>query len=278
MRATRLWETGARQEGTEDEGEPSENDLEEGGTVVNGWLHVPSSFSAEVMAHAGYDSLTIDMQHGPVDYGSLVPMLQAISTTDTVPVVRVPWNDPGLIMRVLDAGCYAVICPMVNTREEAEAFVGACRYPPAGYRSYGPYRATLYGGEDYTDHADETVVTMAMIETREALDNLDEILGVEGLDAVFVGPSDLGQSLGYGPGTDRDEPEVVEAIDRVLAAARDRGLVAGIFTGSTEYASRMVEKGFRFVNVSTDVRLMAGAAAERHSRPSRASKGIMGQV
>ena len=234
----------------------------EGGTVVNGWLHVPSSFSAEVMAHAGLDSLTIDMQHGPVDYGSLVPMLQAISTTDTVPVVRVPWHDPGLIMQVLDAGCYAVICPMISTREQAEAFVGACRYPPAGYRSYGPYRASLYGGEDYTEHADETIVTIAMMETREALDNLDEILGVTGLDAVLVGPSDLGQSLGYGPGVDREEPEVVEAMDRVLAATTERGLAAGIFTGSTGYASRMVEKGFRFVNVSTDARLMAGAAAE----------------
>jgi 4-hydroxy-2-oxoheptanedioate aldolase len=232
-----------------------------GGTVVNGWLHVPSSFSAEVMAHAGWDSLTIDMQHGPVDYGSLVTMLQAVSTTDTVPAVRVPWNDPGLIMRVLDAGCYAVICPMINTREEAEVFVGACRYPPTGYRSYGPYRATLYGGKDYAGRADETVVTMAMIETREALENLEEILGVRGLDAVFVGPSDLGQSLGHGPGVDREEPEVVEAIDGVLAAARERGLAAGIFTGSTEYASRMVEKGFQFVNVSTDVGLMAGAAA-----------------
>ena len=234
----------------------------EGGAVVNGWLHVPSPFSAEVMAHAGWDSLTIDMQHGPVDYGSLVPMLQAISTTDTVPVVRVPWKDPGPIMQVLDAGCYAVICPMINTREEAEAFVGACRYPPAGYRSYGPYRAALYGGPDYTDHANETVVTMAMIETREAMENLDEILSVPGLDGVFVGPADLGQSLGHGPAMDRDEPAVVEAIDTVLAAAKEHGLAAGIFTGSPEYASRMVEKGFQFVTVSSDARLMASAAAE----------------
>jgi 4-hydroxy-2-oxoheptanedioate aldolase len=233
---------------------------QEGGTVVNGWLHVPSSFSAEVMAHAGWDSLTIDMQHGPVDYGNLVLMLQAISTTDTVPVVRVPWNDPGLIMRVLDAGCYAVICPMINTPEEAEAFVRACRYPPEGYRSFGPYRATLYGGQDYTDHANETVVTMAMIETQQALENLDEILSVQGLDAAFVGPSDLGQSLGYGSGMDRDEPVLLEAMERVLAAANERGLVCGIFTGSPEYASRMVEKGFRFVTISSDARLMASAA------------------
>jgi 4-hydroxy-2-oxoheptanedioate aldolase len=201
------------------------------------------------------------MQHGPVDYESLVPMLQAISTTDTVPVVRILWNDPGLIMRVLDAGCYAVICPMINTREEAEAFVGACRYPPEGYRSFGPYRATLYGGQDYTEHANETVVTMAMIETQEALDNLEEIIGVHGLDAVFVGPSDLGQNLGHGPGTDREEPELVEAIERVQATARGHGLAAGIFTGSPEYAARMVEKGFRFVTISSDARLMAAAAA-----------------
>jgi 4-hydroxy-2-oxoheptanedioate aldolase len=232
----------------------------EGGTVVNGWLHVPSSFSAEVMAHAGWDSLTIDMQHGPVDYESLVPMLQAISTTDTVPAVRVLWNDPGLIMRVLDAGSYAVICPLINTREDAEAFVGACRYPPEGYRSFGPYRATIYGGQDYAKHANETVVSMAMIETRQALDNLEDILGVEGLDAIFVGPSDLGQSLGHGPGMDRDEPAVVAAFDRVLAAAREHGLPVGIFTGSPEYASRMVEKGFRFVTISSDARLMASAA------------------
>jgi 4-hydroxy-2-oxoheptanedioate aldolase len=188
-------------------------------------------------------------------------MLQAISTTDAVPVVRVPWNDPGLIMRVLDAGCYAVICPMINTREEAEAFVGACRYPPEGYRSNGPYRATIYGGQDYTDHANETVVTMAMIETQQALENLNEILSVQGLDAVFVGPSDLGQSLGHGPGTDRGEPAVVEAIERVLAAARDHSLAAGIFTGSPEYASRMAGNGFQFVTISSDARLMASAAA-----------------
>ena len=148
MRETRLG-TGARQEGTEDEGEPSEGDLER---RRNSRQRVATG--AELLLGRGHgarrmDSLTIDMQHGPVDYGSLMPMLQAISTTETVPVVRVPWNDPGLIMRVLDAGCYAVICPMINTREEAEAFVGACRYPPYGYRSYGPYRATLYGGPDY---------------------------------------------------------------------------------------------------------------------------------
>ena len=233
----------------------------DGGVVLNGWLQVPSSFSAEVMAHAGYDSLTIDLQHGPPDMGSVLPMFQAISTTDAVPFARANWNDPGTIMKLLDAGCYGVICPMIEGRGDAEAFVGACRYPPGGYRSYGPFRANLYGGPDYAAKANETVVTMAMIETREALEDLEGILNVPGLDAVFVGPSDLGQALGHGPGTDREEPEMVEAIGRVVGSAREKGLAAGIFTGSTEYAGRMIEAGFNFVNVSTDTGLMAAAAS-----------------
>ena len=234
----------------------------EGGSVLNGWLHIPSPYAAELMAHAGYDSLTVDLQHGAPDLKDTLAMMQAISTTETVPLVRVPWNDPGLIMRLLDAGSYGVICPIVNTREDAERFVGACRYPPRGYRSFGPYRATLYAGADYAEHADEEILTMAMIETREALENVDDIMSVPGLDAVFVGPADLGQSLGEGPGMDRTEPAVVEAIDAVLEAAVRNGLVAGIFTGSVEYASRMVEKGFRFVTVLSDGRLLAAAAGQ----------------
>ena len=233
----------------------------DGGVVLNGWLHVPSPFSVEVMAHAGYDSLTVDLQHGPPDMGSVVAMFQAISTTDVVPFARANWNDPGTIMKLLDAGCYGVICPMIEGREDADAFVRACRYPPEGYRSYGPFRANLYGGADYAEGANETVVTMAMIETGEALEDLDGILAVPGLDGVFVGPSDLGQALGYGPGMDREEPEMVEAISRIVGSARERGLGAGIFTGSTEYAARMIEAGFNFVNVDSDVRLMANAAS-----------------
>lgn len=234
---------------------------EGGGVALNGWLHVPSSFSAEMMAHAGYDSLTVDLQHGPPEVGDAITMFQAISTTDVVPFARVNWNDPGTIMKLLDAGCYGVICPMIEGRADAEAFVAACRYPPEGYRSYGPFRANLYGGPDYAANANETVVTMAMIETREALEDLDGILAVPGLDGVFVGPSDLGQALGYGPGMDRDEPEVVEATARIVGSAREKGLAAGIFTGSTEYAERVIEDGFNFVNVSTDARLLAGAAS-----------------
>lgn len=214
------------------------------------------------MAHQGWDSLTIDLQHGMVDYQAAIPMLQAISTTDTVPMVRVPWLEPGILMKMLDAGAYGVICPMISTGEEAERLVSACRYPPQGGRSFGPIRATLYGGADYPAHANETVAVFAMIETRQALDNLDEIVAVEGLDAVYIGPSDLASALGYKPGFDRTEPELVEAIDLVLAKAKERGLVAAIHNGSPEYARSMIEKGFRLVTVGSDARFVAAGAAD----------------
>src|SRR6185369_12322396 len=150
-----------------------------GEAVVNGWLSIPSSFSAEVMAHQGFDSLTVDMQHGVVDYQTAVTMLQAISTTPTVPLARVPWLDPGILMKMLDAAVYGVICPMINSAEEARRLVSACRYPPKGMRSFGPIRALLYGGADYPKHANDTILVIAMIETRDALTNLDEILAVD---------------------------------------------------------------------------------------------------
>ncbi|MEP7058603.1 MAG: aldolase/citrate lyase family protein, partial [Caldimonas sp.] len=144
-----------------------------GATALNGWLAIPNGFATETMAHQGWDSLTIDMQHGVVDYQAMVGMLQAISTTPTVPVVRVPWLEPGILMKALDAGAYAVICPMVNTREDAQKLVAWTHYAPRGTRSFGPVRALLYGGADYPQHADQTIVTFAMIETAKALDNLD---------------------------------------------------------------------------------------------------------
>src|SRR5499427_10679272 len=168
-----------------------------GKPVLNSWLGVPSSFSAEVMSHAGWDSLVVDMQHGMIDYSMMVTMLQGISTTDTVPLVRVPWNDPSYIQKALDAGAYGIVCPMINNRAEAEKFVGSCRYAPLGYRSSGPIRAALYGGADYHMKANDIVVALGMIETREAMENLDEIMSTPGLDAIYIGPSDLSISLGY---------------------------------------------------------------------------------
>jgi 4-hydroxy-2-oxoheptanedioate aldolase len=233
-----------------------------GGAAVNGWLAIPNSFSAETMAHQGWDTLTIDLQHGVVDYQAMIPMLQAISTTDTVPVVRVPWLEPGILMKTLDAGAYAVICPMINTREDAQKLVAYTHYAPRGTRSFGPVRALLYGGADYPQHANDTIVTFAMIETAKALDNLDDIMSVEGLDAVYIGPSDLSLALGCKPTFDDVDPPVAQAIDHILERARAHGLVAGIHNGGTQAALARIAKGFQFVTVSSDARLMAAGAQQ----------------
>ncbi len=231
-------------------------------TAVNGWLAVANSFSAETMAHQGWDSLTIDMQHGVIDYQAMVTMLQAISTTPTVPVVRVPWLEPGIIMKSLDAGAYGVICPMVNTREDAQKLVAYTRYAPKGTRSFGPVRALLYGGADYAAHANDTVIAFAMIETAQALDNLDDILSVEGLEAIYIGPSDLSLALGCRPVFDDPDPKAVQAIEHILERAKAHGVVAGIHNGVPEVALARAAKGFRFVTVGSDARLMAAGSQQ----------------
>jgi 4-hydroxy-2-oxoheptanedioate aldolase len=233
-----------------------------GGAAVNGWLAIPNSFSAETMAHQGWDTLTIDLQHGVVDYATMLPMLQAISTTATVPLVRVPWLEPGILMKTLDAGAYGVICPMVNTADDAARLVAWTHYAPQGTRSFGPVRALLYGGADYPQHANDTIVTFAMIETAQALDNLDKILAVEGLDAVYIGPSDLSLSLGCKPTFDDLDPKAAQAVDHIVARAKAHGVVAGIHNGSAEAALTRIGKGFQFVTVSSDARLMAAGAQQ----------------
>ena len=230
--------------------------------AINGWLGIPDSFSAELMAHQGWDTLTIDMQHGLIDDAALVPMLQAISTTPTVPVVRVPWLEPGILMKALDAGAYALICPMINTREDAQKLVTYTHYAPQGTRSFGPIRASLYGGADYPEHANSTIVTFAMIETAQALDNLDAILSVEGLDAIYIGPSDLSLALGCRPVFDDVDPPVAQAIDHILERATAHGVKAGVHNGAPEVALARVAKGFRFVTVGSDARLMAAGAQQ----------------
>jgi 4-hydroxy-2-oxoheptanedioate aldolase len=230
--------------------------------VVNGWLTLPATFSAEVMAHEAWDSLTIDLQHGLIDYQVAVGMLQAISTTQTVPLVRVPWLDPAIIMKVLDAGAYGVICPMINSAAEAAEFVAACRYPPEGTRSSGPIRASIYAGPDYIAHANRTIVVMAMIETRLALDNLDEILSVPGLDAVYVGPSDLSLALGCEPRADPTDAVVIGAIEEIVIRARKKKIIPGIHTGSPAGAQKMIQLGFRFVTIASDVRFLVAKASE----------------
>jgi 4-hydroxy-2-oxoheptanedioate aldolase len=234
-----------------------------GDAVVNGWLAIPSAFSAEVMAHQGFDSLTIDMQHGVVDYQVAVTMLQGISTTGVVPLARVPWNDPARIMKILDAGAYGVICPMINTPQQAEALVAACKYYPRGYRSWGPVRASIYAGSEYTAaRANDELVVMPMVETAEAVKNIDDILSVPGIDAVYVGPADLSLTLGCTPRLDQTEAPVVEAQARIAAACKRHDVVAGIHCGGAPYALKMIEAGYRFVTLASDGRFLAARAAD----------------
>ncbi len=233
----------------------------DGGTALNGWLAIASSYSAEMMAHQGFDSVTIDLQHGPIDFQAAVGMLQAISTTKAVPMVRAPWNEPILTLKLLDAGAYGVICPMINSKAEAEALVGHCRYPPRGARSFGPNRAVLYGGADYWQHANDEVLLFAMVETRAALNNLKEIVSVDGLDGIYVGPSDLSLSMGKTPTLDPQDAEVVQAIRKIADTSRKHRRIAGVHTDGAQTAIRRFGEGYQLCTILNDARLLANAAA-----------------
>ncbi len=230
---------------------------QDGGAAANGWITLPSTLIAETLAQMDFDSITLDMQHGHIGYRDAWDMLTAISTTDTVPIVRVPWNEPGILMRVLDAGAYGVICPMINTRDQAISFVAACRYPPLGERSYGPIRAKIYGGADYYAKANDTVLTFAMIETPEAIENISDIISVNGLDGIYIGPGDLSASMGYTPNFDHGSGPVKDAILSALHAARAAGKFAGIHNATSSYAREMIAAGFNLVSVASELKLMS---------------------
>ena len=232
----------------------------QGKHTVGAWLSIPDAFSTEVMAQIGFDWLCIDMQHGLMSYTQALAMLQAISTTDVVPIARVPWNEPSIIMKMLDAGAWGVVVPLINTRADAEAAVAACRYPPLGIRSFGPTRASVYAGADYASRANDEVLCIVMIETKQALDNLDEIMSVPGVDACYIGPADLSFALGLPPRMDNEEPSHVAAVARILEAARRHGVVPGIHTGGPAFAARCIKQGFQMVTLTSDGSAMARGA------------------
>jgi 4-hydroxy-2-oxoheptanedioate aldolase len=231
-----------------------------GQCTTNGWLALGSSYSAEIMGHAGFDSVTVDCQHGMFDFNQALPMLQALSATPTIPIVRAPWNDTAIIMHLLDAGAYGVICPMINNRAEAERLVAACRYAPAGMRSYGPARGLLYGGADYFDHANNEIVVFAMIETLEGIKNLDDILATPGLDGIYIGPNDLALVLGARPGTDLTEQICIDTIAHILARAKAHKKFAGIFCASGQVGAIRRVQGFDLVTLTHEGSLLGNAA------------------
>jgi 4-hydroxy-2-oxoheptanedioate aldolase len=228
----------------------------EGKPVVAGWCSIPNAFTAELMAGMGWDTLVIDAQHGLIGYAEMLAMLQAIATTEVVPLVRVSWNQPGEIMRALDAGAYGVICPMINDAAECAAFVQACRYPPEGFRSFGPTRAAVVSGADYYPQSNGELLTLAMIETADGLKNVEAIVATPGLDGVYIGPGDLSLALGGQPRQDSDDPTLMAAFDKIVAACKGAGVKAGVHTANSAYAQAMLARGFDLVGIMGDVRYL----------------------
>jgi len=231
-------------------------------SAVNAWLGIPSTLTAEIVSGQGFDAITVDLQHGIVDYSSAVPMLQAIAACDATPMARVPWLEPGIIMKMLDAGALGIICPMVNTPADAQRFVRYCRYAPDGDRSFGPVRAGLVHGPAYVKQANESIITLAMVETGQALAQVADIARTPGLTGVYIGPSDLGLSLGYEAKLDQTEPVVMDAIKRILEAAKEGGIKAGIHCLAPAYARDMLGLGFDLVTMGTDIRLFTAAYSD----------------
>jgi 4-hydroxy-2-oxoheptanedioate aldolase len=231
--------------------------------VTMGWLSVSNGFTAEVMARQGFDALVIDMQHGLTDMTNLWPMLQAVSQTDTVPVVRVAWNDPASIMKALDLGAYGMLVPLINTAEDAAKAVAACRYPPVGMRSSGPVRAVHYGGADYVAKANDEIVVMGMVETKEGLANLDAICATPGLDCVYIGPSDLAFAIGMTPRPDNPDPAHIATCDRIRDAAHKHGIKAAMHCASAAFAAGAVKRGFDLVMLTSDLACMVAGVRKQ---------------
>ena len=238
-----------------------------GEATVGAWCTIPSSWTAEVAARSGHDWVCIDTQHGLIGYDVMLPMLQAISAGGVPSFVRVPWNEPGSIMKALDAGAGGVIVPMVNSVEEARAAVGACRYPPDGFRSMGPLRAREVDG------GWRLPLCVVMIETVEAVERADEILAVPGIDAVFVGPNDLAVSAGLDSSYEGKDPEHRRLIEAISRAALGHGVAAGIMCGSPEVAAQWHKAGFVMLGLQSDTRLLAAASEEI----AATSKGLIGK-
>lgn len=232
----------------------------------NAWQTLPGTHLSELLAASGVEVVTLDLQHGMIDLPAARDSILAIEARGATPCVRLPGVDTALIGCLLDAGVVGLICPTVESAAQAEALVAAACYPPLGSRSYGPNRALLSFGADYLNTANDTVVTFAMIESLAGLEAVDEIAQVQNLSGLFIGPGDLGISMGLGPGQDRTEPEIVGAVARVRDAARHHGKRLGIHAGTPEYAARMASEGFDLVTVCSDADLLARGATRALQR------------
>jgi 2-dehydro-3-deoxyglucarate aldolase/4-hydroxy-2-oxoheptanedioate aldolase len=237
--------------------------LKAGKRTAGAWAQLCSPTSAEILRRAGFDWILIDMEHSPADLQTLVAQLQAIGASGVVPLVRAPWNDLVWIKRILDAGAYGVMIPSVNTREQALAAVQACKYPPVGLRGIaGSPRAAGYGRDTaaYLKRANDEILVILQVETPQAIDNLDEIGKVPGVDALFIGPMDLSTSMGHlgNPA----HPEVQAAIATVEAKAKALRMPLGTISAGWEQAKGLYDRGYQLVTLLSDVILLSRAAAE----------------
>ncbi len=237
-------------------------DLRAGRPTVGAWLHLCSPIAAEIMGDAGFDWLLIDMEHGAGDLQTLLGQLQAISGSPTTPLVRVQWNDPAVIKRVLDLGAQGVMIPWVGNRVECEAAVRACKYPPDGIRGVaGSHRAAGYGrfAAEYWKRANAETLVIVQIETPEAVKQIDEMLAVPGVDVAFIGPADLSAALGHL--NDARHPEVQDAIARIETAAKQAGVALGTISRSWDEARGLYARGYQMVTLCSDASLVAQGAA-----------------
>jgi len=245
--------------------------LDAGKKFVNGFCSAPSPIMAEFFARQGFDSITIDLQHGLIDYQTALTMLQAIAGAGVPAICRVPWNDPIPVMKALDAGFEAIICPMINNREEAEKFASYARYAPRGVRSFGPTRSLNVFGPSYTQVANDQVVTFAMIETEAAVDHLEDILAVPEIDGIYIGPADLTLSMGFTPSILVTEQKVLEAIEHIRSVTKEKNKFVGIHCSSGAAVSEMLSRGFDLATISTDIRIFV-AAVQQEVKAARATQ------
>ena len=234
--------------------------------IINGWLSIPSPYLAEGAGHQGFHSVTVDLQHGMMGFETAVSMLQAISSTPAVPLVRAPSREPEGIMHLLDAGAYGVVCPMISTPAQTEEFVAACRYPPDGARSFGPARGKLFGGLDYFDQANNEILAIPMIETAEALENIDAILATPGVDMIYIGPNDLALDLGEKPGAEQQDGLTSKAIAHILERAKSARIATGIFCSDGDASKRRLTEGFNLVTPGNDFNVLMAAMSREIRR------------
>lgn len=230
--------------------------------IANAWMIIPNPLGAEIFSKAGFDSVTVDLQHGYHDFQSAIDCFRGAALHGAQPWVRIPDNDPSIITKVLDAGAEGIICPLISTPEDAQKFVQACYYEfDGGIRSFGPVRAALVH-DNYVQRTNEIITTLAMIETKEGFENVEEIAATPELDGLFIGPSDLAIAFGMPPSFENRDPSFLKLIDRIRNVAHAKGILCGIYAGSAEYAREMMARGFDLVTAATDSQiLMNGALA-----------------